>query len=188
MIKLPVLAATALMMGSNVFAAPAIAVSSETLIQESESLVQEVEDGTLVAGRLTWEQQGHIGPTVGSKTGRRYNRKFEAYYLRRCRYKVTIEQCYDSYRRAYGSRNGIFRGQRVFDRSDRIDDLWRNRNRKRVKVVAPKDRFKKQQKVLKNQIKVRDRQLKQREKRIDRLQDRLEDISERNRKRRRGRR
>ncbi|MEO0378509.1 MAG: hypothetical protein AAF329_28720, partial [Cyanobacteria bacterium P01_A01_bin.17] len=175
-------------------------VSPASLVEEADVLVQDVGDGELVAGRIPWERQRHSGKRV-------YEDSFELYYIRNCRYRLTLEQCYSLFERdyRYGSRGRdrfrrrrVLRGQRVFGRYDDdlwrrskdADDLWRLRDRRRIKVLSPNRRLKNQRDSLKKQIKLRNRQLNRRDQRIDELKDRLEDITERdrNRERRRARR
>jgi hypothetical protein len=184
MVKLPAILATALAIGTVPLTSPAAAVSPETLIKETTTdvLVQDAGDGDLVAGRIPWELQRHSGKSSAQ-------RSFELYYVKNCRYRLTLEQCYYLYQRdyRYGDRNRgdfrrrqVFRGERVFDRS-RTDDLWRLRDRDRVRVIRPTERFKNQRESLKEQIKLRNRQLNRRDQRIDELKDRIEDITERDR-------
>jgi hypothetical protein len=180
MIKLPAILVTALVIGTAPLTSPAAAVSPESLIEETTGvLVQDAGDGDLVAERIPWERQRHSGKGLAQ-------RDFELYYVENCRSRLTLKQCYYLYQRDYGygdrnrgdfRRRQIFRGERIFDRSN--NDPWRLRDRDRIRVIRPNERLRNQRESLKDQIKLRNRQLNRRDERIDELKDRIEDIRDR---------
>ncbi len=187
MVKLPTILATALVIGTAALTSPATAVSPKSLIEEPDILVQEAAGGELVAGRIPWELQRHPGKSL-------YPSGFDLYYVKNCRYRLTLEQCYYLYNRDGGRsrRRGVLRGQRVNDRYDkdlwrrhedanRSDDPWQLRNRRRVRRLGREERLENRRDALKKEIKLRNRQLNRRDQRIDELKDRVQDLSERDR-------